>query len=903
MCARNICAAYLVALLLNGWVSTATAAELGTIYWESEQLRQAKVRSGNPAPELKQTLELLRDNAEVALQRGPYSVVDKEEIPPSGDKHDYMSFSRYWWPNPDTEDGLPYIRKDGEVNVELRKQGDRDRVGMLMEDVETLALAAFMFDEEKYGAHARTLIRVWFLDPATRMNPNVNFGQAVPGRSVGRGVGIIDTRGFLKILDSVALLQSIDAIEESEVEQLREWFSDFLQWLLTSELGIDEAARGNNHGSWYRAQTARIALFVNKNDTAAEIVEEVRKQRIGDQFEEDGSQPEELVRTQSLHYSFFNLDALSVVARVGEHLGIDLWKSNEGGSLRPGIDFLIPYVSGKKEWAHPQIRRYSMSRGTCSLLRMASVRYDDQQYLVPMDRVRIRHAEFNYSPLLFRQKGDSGGAEEGSRIHVSTEKEISVPTFTLPDISGITNDSVANLVPPERKGTALVGPSEGEPILSEAFRKDRLKDLQKRQGTNSTQVIKLSGGAIALQDVVSQIDDQSIIESADGVVTVRLPILVKSDATLIIDGQSISEVRLSTDRGAFLANAGSLFVVDAKVTSWDEKRSAPTELKNKYDFRPFISSYIRSKTYLADSKFYHLGYHAPTAYGLSLSSQPEREDPSKIEQWPTGIIVDNKFIGLYYGFYSYEARAVKIVDNTYSDCILYGIDPHDRSTELVIAKNTATGTKERHGIIGSRGISKSFIFDNTSHDNNGSGIMLDRQCTDNVICNNRVFSNGQGIAIYESPSNIIARNLVVQNAKSGVRIRNSIGIDVFGNQIVANGDYGLEVSSKRLDDHDKRAKRGDDYTQLAKASIFDNVVAGNNRGIMKGSNVSYLLLSNLDMAADIPSLQEATGLSEIVGHESNEELFGSELKKHDAELRKSLNDEKTSVELIDFQTE
>ena len=129
---------------------------------------------------------------------------------------------------------------------------------------------------------------------------------------------------------------------------------------------------------------------------------------------------------------------------------------------------------------------------------------------------------------------------------------------------------------------------------------------------------------------------------------------------------------------------------------------------------PAVRRLLYSVDYLSGRQ--HLsspGIPCSTSYGISLSSEPEREEPSKIAEWPTGVIVGNEFHGLYYGFYSYEARGVAIVGNRYSDCILYGIDPHDRSTELVIAQNTTTGTRERHGIIGSRGVSDSFIL--TTH--------------------------------------------------------------------------------------------------------------------------------------------------------------------------------------------
>jgi len=857
------------------------------IYWEATQLRAMQLASEHAQPDksLKKLLARLRIHANDALDRGPYSVMNKQDVPPSGDKHDYMSFSRYWWPDPEQADGLPYIRRDGEVNVKSRKRGDRDEIGQLFEDVETLGLAYYFLGEQKYATHVAELIRSWFLAPETRMNPHMKFGQGVPGRAVGRGVGILDTRGFIKLLDSLELISSADAVTAKERQQLKDWFAEYLQWLRNSELGKKEAGAENNHGSWYAAQAARIALFVGEDKIARDIVQKVLSERIAYQFAADGSQPAELKRTQSLHYSFFNLEALSIVARVGEHLGVDIWKGSAAGKgLQPGIQFLLPYVSGEKQWPYPQMPKFAFSSRAINLLRRASARFDDPKYLKPIATMPRRHASRIHSQLLFRAAVDSNDSPQGAVVTVSDEAFALDLDYTLPDLTEFTPQSTRKNLPGDYSGTASVGPTEGERILSETFRKDRLPGFKKRQGTAATQAIKLEGGAITLREVVRQIDDEAVLSAEGSVVTVRLPILIKPGASLIIDGQDTAEVRLSTDRGALVANAGRLYVIDAVVTSWDEQESTATTFRNKQEFRPFLASYIRSQTYLAGSTFRHLGYHAPTSYGVSLSSQPERENPRKKSEWPTGSIIGCQFEGLYYGFYSFEARGVTILDSKYTDSIVYGIDPHDRSTELVIARNTTTGTREKHGIIGSRGVCDSYIFANRSYGNNGSGIMLDRQCNGNVICNNKVYRNGQGIAIYESSANVIANNLLVENKKSGIRVRNSEEIVLASNRVVGNGDYGIEVSAKRLDDHAKRTGRNDEYVEAVEVTMHDQRVSLNRRGIIKGNNVSYLGMSQILTDVDLSNVEAEVGLKLNSVPPTADTRFGSGLKPYAEQL-------------------
>jgi Alginate lyase len=58
----------------------------------------------------------LERRAVALLELEPPTVVRKQTLPPSGDIHDYLSMAPYWWPNPDTPDGLPWVQRDGDVN-------------------------------------------------------------------------------------------------------------------------------------------------------------------------------------------------------------------------------------------------------------------------------------------------------------------------------------------------------------------------------------------------------------------------------------------------------------------------------------------------------------------------------------------------------------------------------------------------------------------------------------------------------------------------------------------------------------------------------------------------------------------------------------------------------------------
>jgi hypothetical protein len=386
-----------------GRAADSNATTPHTVCWDGAHLATIRAGRMNSDPRYTEVLERLRKNAEISRKRGPYSVMDKDDVPPSGDKHDYLSYARYWWPNPDTKDGLPYIRRDGRTNEVLLAKGDREPIGKLYDDVETLALAGYLFNEPLYSDHAALLMRNWFLNPATRMNPHLRYGQAVPGRNDGRGSGIIDTRHFIRVLDSVALLSQTDAWSDEDQAALVAWMKDYLQWLQTDPMGKDEASEENNHGTWYDAQVAAIAMFVGEREFARQVVERAKTKRIGSCIEPDGSQPEELRRTKGLHYSVFNLSAMSVLARIGEPLGIDLWnyETGDGRSLRRGLDFVMPYLIGEKKWPHEQIEEMEVSPSDMGLFYLAAARYGEPKYRSALDEDSRRPNKFEYVRLQF----------------------------------------------------------------------------------------------------------------------------------------------------------------------------------------------------------------------------------------------------------------------------------------------------------------------------------------------------------------------------------------------------------------------------------------------------------------------------------------------------------------------
>lgn len=334
-----------------------------------QTLDKNKGRVNANDPVVMEAYKLLLKDADKALEFGPVSVMEKKHTPPSGNKHDYMSLAPYHWPDPAKLDGLPYIRKDGQTNPEVKEYKDKEYMPKLCSDVLTLALAHYFSGEKVYAEHAVKLLRVWFLDTVTKMNPNLNFAQAVKGVNTGRGAGLIDSRHFVKVIDAIGLLQGSKYWTIADQQGMKQWFTDFLQWMQTSPIGLDEMDAENNHGVWYDAQRLAMALYIGNSELAKRIVLNAAD-RLDKQMDNDGKFPKEMARTISLHYSTFVLHAFFTIAQMAEKTGIDLWSMTtaSGKSLKKAFETLRPYLSQEKNWEGPQIKAFEYEDGYPILL-------------------------------------------------------------------------------------------------------------------------------------------------------------------------------------------------------------------------------------------------------------------------------------------------------------------------------------------------------------------------------------------------------------------------------------------------------------------------------------------------------------------------------------------------------
>ncbi|MBX7275207.1 mannuronan 5-epimerase AlgG [Pseudomonas sp. M5A4_2d] len=439
----------------------------------------------------------------------------------------------------------------------------------------------------------------------------------------------------------------------------------------------------------------------------------------------------------------------------------------------------------------------------------------------------------------------------------------------LPDLSGYTAAAM------EKK---IVRSKPGKVSIRRMMQEDALKDFIGGDNKMAEWVVRQHGipqaifvddGYMNLKDLLGKVPKQYLSETSPGVFLAKLPIVVGRKGILEIDKKT-QELRLSQQAGSFLINDGQLFVRDTRITGWNEKANGPAAFQSPKEFRPFLLAWGGTETYIANSKMASFGYANSKSYGVSISQYTPNMAKVLKRSEPTGWIIDSEFSDMWYGFYCYETTGFVIKGNTYKDNIVYGIDPHDRSHGLIIADNTVYGTKKKHGIIISREVNDSFIFNNRSYDNKLSGLVIDRNSVNNLIADNEIYRNHtDGITLYESGDNLLWGNKVIANRRHGIRIRNSVNIRLYENSAMANGLTGVYGHIKDLTDTDRDIAL-DPFDTKVSLIVVGGELAGNGSGPLSIDSPLSVELYRVAMLA--PTKSSGISFNGVLGDRQEEIL-------------------------------
>ncbi len=351
--------------------SASKGGDIISLYYDDDLLRAAKAAVEAQDPAIMDHYTALKNYTDTAyLEMAPLSIVDdKIHLAPSRDPRDYISLSPYWWPDPNVEGGVPYVRNDGVRNPEVYEYHERRRGEKFSSAVQSLAIIYYLSGEEKYAEKAAELIRTWFLDPVKGMNPNMTYAQYVPGMKYIRGTGIIDSRRFLTGFNAAQIIKDSAAWSDEDETKLKRWAAAFSFWLENSVNGLKEVNSANNHGLWYEAILQISIMYSGDYDYLAQRIKSHMLPRIDTQVAEDGSFPHELARTLGLHYTTFALEAINVSNIMGQKVGVDVWGyvAENGRSAKMAVDYVLPYYVDPEPWPHMQIKPFTPNRGAVIL--------------------------------------------------------------------------------------------------------------------------------------------------------------------------------------------------------------------------------------------------------------------------------------------------------------------------------------------------------------------------------------------------------------------------------------------------------------------------------------------------------------------------------------------------------
>jgi hypothetical protein len=286
--------------------------------------------------------------ANLAMQQEPITVTAESSVRSAGGQHDFYSEGDYWWPNPEDPNG-PYIQKDGLTNPD-NFTAHRFAMIRFSKIIGALASAYKITGDEKYVKQATKHLKAWFVNSTTLMNPNLEYAQAIKGRFKGRGIGIIDTIHLLDVAQGTLVIQN--KINPEDLEAIKNWFAQYLTWLMNSQNGNDEMNAKNNHGTCFTLQVAGFAKLTNNQELLDFCIDRYKKLLLPSQMADNGSFPLEMARTKPYGYSLFNLDAITILCQIlsTPQNNLFTFQTTDGKSIKKGIEFMHPFIANKSKW-------------------------------------------------------------------------------------------------------------------------------------------------------------------------------------------------------------------------------------------------------------------------------------------------------------------------------------------------------------------------------------------------------------------------------------------------------------------------------------------------------------------------------------------------------------------------
>jgi hypothetical protein len=271
----------LLLLLAAAPATTTSRPPPATIIWDGAGLVAQRTRALAGDMSLAKAIAVLAAAADEKLGVGPFTVLNKTIVPPTGDMHDYLSTESYGWPctqkcdatvlaydhaadcsewcygsyncnwthiklmapgeppmdHCNVSTGVPWVSHSGFSSPQVL-QNNRKQADGMWRSVTPLVMAWWYTNDTKYLAKATHLLRYFFLSPNTRMNPSLDYTEHQPGTFDGVSGGINDFYGFPEVIDCLILIgwgdESGAYWRAADAQGMHAWAVQFQEWFVTS---------------------------------------------------------------------------------------------------------------------------------------------------------------------------------------------------------------------------------------------------------------------------------------------------------------------------------------------------------------------------------------------------------------------------------------------------------------------------------------------------------------------------------------------------------------------------------------------------------------------------------------------------------------------------------------------
>lgn len=321
------------------------------VLWDTEHINALKADTGSPL------YEKIIGSAYWYSGLTPATVTDKTDSF-SGNKNNYESLSFYTWPDEKNPQG-PWIVKTGYINP-MYKDYDFERMMHMSNALRNLAIAYYMTHDQLFYDSMIKWIDTWFINPATRMLPNMDYTQVRPGEDNNRGTcwGIIEAYSLIEVFEAYRLAESVTPFKKDINKKMHLWVKEFTQWMINSENGKQQSQVQNSLSTAYDVTLFYLAAFNNNKPLMKKLHASFADMRMEAQISEDGHMPYEMDGNRVFHDHMANIQHIVDFCILQKQLGKDYYAEHQE-IIDRAVGFLLPYLHDHQQFPYTQVSDWS----------------------------------------------------------------------------------------------------------------------------------------------------------------------------------------------------------------------------------------------------------------------------------------------------------------------------------------------------------------------------------------------------------------------------------------------------------------------------------------------------------------------------------------------------------------